>query len=220
VRTDFSRVARAYRWMEYFSFGTLLEKTRFLRIRDLLQAKRVLILGDGDGRFLARLLEARPEVDIDSVDFSPGMIRLAKLRVGAVAAKRVASHEADAVLWKPSQGCYDAIVTHFFLDCLSTDDIEKLVAQLKPHLSPGGLWINSDFAVPARGWMRLPSLFIVRALYAAFFLLAGLRIQKLPDDVSALASAGLTLEHRDTLAGGLLKSEVWRNRGGPSGTDR
>ena len=58
--------------------------------------------------------------------------------------------------------------------------------------------------------MRWPSRVIIRSLYVAFFLLAGLRTQRLPDDASALESAGLLLEDREALAGGLLKSEVWR----------
>jgi ubiquinone/menaquinone biosynthesis C-methylase UbiE len=218
VKTDFSRVARAYRWMEYASFGTLLERTRFFRIAMLQNSRRALVLGDGDGRFLERLARANPEFAADSVDFSPGMIRLARSRVDRVGA-RVDWHQADALLWTPPHAEYDLIVTHFFLDCFSDHDVQRLIGRLIPYLSPGGMWINSDFAVPARGWMRWPSRIIIRGLYAAFFLLAGLRTQRLPDDVSALESAGLTLEHRDTLAGGLLKSEVWRKLAARSKTD-
>jgi SAM-dependent methyltransferase len=210
VKADFSRIARAYRCMEYASFGTLLERTRFLRLPLLLESRRALVLGDGDGRFLARLTRANPELAADSVDFSPGMIRLARARVGRVAAERVDWHQADALGWTPPPSGYDVVITHFFLDCFSNLEVEQLIGRILPCLSPSGLWINSDFAIPARGWMRWPSRAIIRSLYVAFFLLAGLRTQRLPDDASALESAGLLLEDREALAGGLLKSEVWR----------
>jgi SAM-dependent methyltransferase len=217
MTTDFSRIAHAYRWMEYASFGTLLERTRFLRIPAMLNSRRALILGDGDGRFLHRLLQTDPNVLVDSVDLSPGMVRLAQARVAALgleATKCVQWYVADSLVWEPppsqSGRQYDLIVTHFFLDCFSTADVRRLVARLMPLLSPGGVWINSDFAIPAHGWMRWPSRFIVQGLYAAFYLLAGLRTQQLPDDVPALRDAGLLLEHQSTLAGGLLKSELWR----------
>lgn len=213
MTADFSRVARAYRWMEYASFGPLLEQTRFLHIAALRNSQRVLILGDGDGRFLARLLAAHPHLSIDSVDCSGGMIRLAQARVAALKStspERVQWHHADALTVPLPHLMYDAVVTHFFLDCFGDADLRLLIEGLLPRLSRGALWINSDFTIPARGWMRWPSRIIVRSLYAAFFLLAGLRTQRLPDDASALEAAGLILENRTTLAAGLLKSEIWR----------
>ena len=48
------RIARSYRWLEYAAFGVALERARFDFLRCAAEARRVLILGEGDGRFLAR----------------------------------------------------------------------------------------------------------------------------------------------------------------------
>ncbi len=66
--SNFDRIARPYRWLEYLSFGPMLERCRFYRIPQLTAARRALVLGDGDGRFLARLLTCNPEVQVDAVD--------------------------------------------------------------------------------------------------------------------------------------------------------
>ena len=49
-------IASSYRWLEYAAFGLALEHARFDFLSHAAAARRVLILGEGDGRFLARLL--------------------------------------------------------------------------------------------------------------------------------------------------------------------
>ena len=49
-------IAGYYRWIEYAAFGPTLEYARFDFLRYAANARRVLILGEGDGRFLERLL--------------------------------------------------------------------------------------------------------------------------------------------------------------------
>ena len=51
------RIASGYRWLEYAAFGLALEQARFDFLSRAAGARRVLILGEGDGRFLARLLD-------------------------------------------------------------------------------------------------------------------------------------------------------------------
>jgi SAM-dependent methyltransferase len=196
--------------MEYASFGNLLEKTRFCHLPQMTHAERALVPGDGDGRFLLKLLQANPHVCIDAVDFSPGMLQLEQHRAASVhgGMARVDWFCEDILRWQPRHE-YSLIVTHFFLDCFSDNEVAALVQRLSAHLAPGGLWINSDFAIPAHGWYRPVCRAIVRLLYAAFYRLAGLKTQQLPDDASALAQAGLVLRDRRLLAGGLLKSELW-----------
>src|SRR6185437_1080687 len=59
VRNDtpkFDRLARVYRWMEWLSFGPYLSRCRRAFLPQLRDARRALVLGDGDGRFTAALL--------------------------------------------------------------------------------------------------------------------------------------------------------------------
>ncbi|HTW44581.1 MAG TPA: class I SAM-dependent methyltransferase [Acidobacteriaceae bacterium] len=208
-RANFDRIARPYRWLEYLSFGPMLERCRFCRIPQLKSARRALVLGDGDGRFLARLLTANPSLHADVVDQSPAMLRLLESRTASVhTSERIRIHHADALTFAPS-GVYDLIVTHFFLDCFTTSEVQSLAQNIRPHLAPGAIWLVSEFAIPS-GFAALPARTIVSALYAAFHLITGLRTRALPNHSTALVRTGFTLLDRRTFLFGLLISELWQ----------
>jgi hypothetical protein len=125
----------------------------------------------------------------------------------------VAVHLADARTWHPPPPIlgrpYDLVATHFFLDCLSPQDVEALAGKLHRAVSPSGLWLVSDFAVPPGWFGRLVAGPLVAGLYFAFGLLTGLAIRTLPDHGPALRGAGFTLLERRRRLGGLLIAELW-----------
>ncbi|HTZ89123.1 MAG TPA: class I SAM-dependent methyltransferase [Alloacidobacterium sp.] len=206
---NFDHIARPYRWLEYLSFGPMLERCRFRHISQLASSRRALVYGDGDGRFLARLLVANPHLHADVIDLSPAMLRLLESRVSAVGARnRIRIHRADALAFEPT-GNYDLVVTHFFLDCFSTAEVLVLAQKIRPHIAADALWLVSEFAIP-RGPAAIPAKSIVAALYSAFGLLTGLRTRTLPDHASTLTHIGFTVVHRKTFLGGLLISELWK----------
>jgi hypothetical protein len=209
---DFNRLARLYRWMEFFSFGPWLGLTRRTFLGDLAHRRRALVLGDGDGRFTGRLLRVNPAVRVDAVDSSAAMLQ-ALLRRAGPHADRVRVHLSDARDWKPPAAIaappYDLIVTHFFLDCLTTREIESLAARLRSAVSPGTLWIVSEFAVPPGWFGRFIALPLVKTLYFSFGLLTGLQIRALPDHSAALRQTGYSLLDRRNRLGGLLIAEKW-----------
>ena len=209
---NFDFIARPYRWLEYLTFGLMLERCRFHFLPELKGTRRALVLGDGDGRFLARMLAANPLLQADAVDLSPAMLGLLQSRAARIGAgERIALHCADARTFAPS-GSYSLIVTHFFLDCLTMEEVETLVSRLLPHLAPGARWVVSEFAVPS-GAFSVPANCIVRTLYAAFRLLTGLRVRRLPDYSAVLGSAGLSLIAERRWLRGLLVSELWEFSG-------
>jgi hypothetical protein len=122
---------------------------------------------------------------------------------------RIATHCVDARTWIPAPVRYDLIVTHFFLDCLTTADVATLASRLRPLVAPEGHWLISEFAVP-QGWFgRLVAQSLVSLLYAAFRLLTSLEVRQLPAYRKALSDAGFTLVHEKKSLCGLLTSEVW-----------
>jgi hypothetical protein len=131
---------------------------------------------------------------------------------------RVRTYLADARKWQPApstaipsqeNGTYDLIVTHFFLDCLTTAEVQSLATRLRRATSPSAVWLVSDFAIPPTLFGRAVALPLVSALYAAFALLTGLAVRSLPDHSTALSCSGFTLQKRRTWLGGLLISELW-----------
>jgi SAM-dependent methyltransferase len=208
---SFDRIARPYRWLEYLTFGRVLERCRTHSLSQLGDCRRALVLGDGDGRFLARLLAENTHLHADAVDTSAAMLQLLRDRSETATPDATARLQVyhDSALTFPLAGCYDLVVTHFFLDCFSQADLETLIARVASTLVPGALWVVSDFHVPA-GLMRTPARALVRSLYLAFRVLTGLRTTELPDHATPLRRSGMKLVAHQYRFGGLLTSELWR----------
>jgi cyclopropane fatty-acyl-phospholipid synthase-like methyltransferase len=206
---SFDRIARAYHWLEYLSFGPLLQRARLYWLPQTAGCKHALVLGDGDGRFLARLLLYNPQLHAEAVDASSAMLGLLQQRASAAGpAARLNTRCQDIRDFTPASQ-YDLVASHFFLDCLTTEEATALASRIRPCLFPEARWIVTDFAVPA-GKMALPARLLVRSLYAAFGVLTGLPVRQLPNHSGALQQAGFRLVDRKEWVGGLLFSELWK----------
>jgi len=208
---NFNPLAGPYRWLEYMTFGPWLARARFAFLPQLTNCRNALVLGDGDGRFTARLLRSNRSVRVHAVDASPAMLRALVRRAGPHSA-RVVTEVADLRGWSPSpeNRPFDAIFTHFFLDCLTTAEIQSMAETLRPSLAPSAVWVVSEFAVPPGVFGRFIARPLVWGLYRAFAALTGLTIRRLPDHDFALGAAGFVLRESQTRLAGLLVSQLWR----------
>lgn len=211
---NFDRIARPYRVLEHLTLGRALERCRFHFLSELRakSPRHVLALGDGDGRFLARLLNENPQARADAVDTSLAMLTLLRNRCAAnsVPANRLRLHNTSALTFAatPTLPEYDLVVTHFFLDCLTQPELDRLAAQLAPRLSLNALWLVSDFRIPPAP-LAWPAKLFVQLLYLAFRILTGLRVSSLPDHHAALTRAGLVRTSQQLSCAGLLTTELW-----------
>lgn len=210
---NFDRIARAYRWMEYLSFGTSLMYVRQLRIPELLNHRRALVYGDGDGRFLARLVRRAPALQVSTVDASVRMLQVAAHRLPTGAP--VSLVHANALAFQPSRedGGYDLVVSHFFLDCFSENEIACLVERVNAAAADAAVWIISEFAVPRAPIARMLGRWIIGALYPAFQLMTGIEAGRLPDHGEMLKRGGWRLADSRERLWGLLISERWLRNG-------
>ncbi|WP_263381770.1 class I SAM-dependent methyltransferase [Granulicella arctica] len=207
---NFNHIARLYRYLEYLTLGPILQRTRTHFLSHLLDRKQALVLGDGDGRFLAQLLKTNLGIHADAVDTSATMLQLLRQRCETTvhsATHRLHTHNHSALEHAVSRKT-DLITTHFFLDCLTQTELETLIAKLSSHLASGTLWLHSDFRIPT-GLLNLPGRLYIRILYFAFRLLTGLRTTHLPDHEAPLQQAGFQRTHQHLSLFGLLTTELW-----------
>ncbi len=204
------RIASGYRWIEYAAFGHTLEQARYDFLSHATAARRVLILGEGDGRFLVRLLRCNRYASFAVIESSARMIHLANERVPGGERSRVEFHQIDAVADCLPDGPFDLVVSHFFLDILDSRDAETVILKVSALLAPGACWLVSEFQEPDSGFRQLHARLWLRAMYSFFSLTTGLRTSELPAYRDLLGGSGLAeIAHRERRLG-LIRSQVWR----------
>jgi ubiquinone/menaquinone biosynthesis C-methylase UbiE len=207
---NFDSVARIYRWAEYLSLGTLLERTREHFLPKLTNCRHALALGDGDGRFLAHLLNQNLDLKATAVDTSAAMLQQLRTRCG-FAESRMQTLQASALDVSVPNNT-DLIITHFFLDCLTQSEINTLTTDLAAQVVPGTMWLLSDFAIPNHPLLRPLAALYIRALYFSFSILTGLKTSCLPDPQTAFTNAGFQRTARHERLFGLIYTELWRRQ--------
>jgi SAM-dependent methyltransferase len=204
------RIASRYRLLEYLVFGRALERRRFEYLDEVAGARRALMLGDGDGRFTVAFVERNPRKLVDFVELSSGMLALAQARLRGLKlnSEAVRFWMGDARTTE-LPGPYDLVVTHFFLDCLSREELQGLVARIVERCSPGGRSLVSEFGLPPAGFRRLAARALISTMYLLFRIATGLKVKRLPDYRAVLEENGFRINRRRVSAGGLLVSELW-----------
>jgi SAM-dependent methyltransferase len=208
----FDALAPHYRWMERVSFGRRLHACRTAMLDRMTAGRRALVLGDGDGRFLAELLRANPAVRVDAIDGSPAMTAAAERRAKEIpgAAERVRFLTADARTVRLPPAAFDLIVTHFFLDCFPRGQLAPLIARTADALAPGGLWVVGDFRVPEGGLPRFLGRLALLGMYTFFRCVTGLPAGRLVNPDPFLRARGLRPDGVWTTLGGFLACTAWR----------
>jgi len=194
-------IAPHYWWIERLGMGRALERRRRWFLPEIGNARRALVLGDGDGRFLRELLRRNPVVRADYVDLSGRMLELARQKAGD---ERVNYQRADALTTAFSPAEYDLIATHFFFDCFGPSELDTLIGRIADVAKPGAQWIVSEFRTS-----NIPARLLVSALYLFFGITTGLKTRKLADHRPILRSQGFRLIKASHARGALVVSELW-----------
>jgi tRNA (cmo5U34)-methyltransferase len=105
--------------------------------------ERVLDLGCGDGRLIALVIDANPEVvDAIGLDDSPPMIELARERFRGEGSVEIRRHDLREPL--PDMGRFDVVVSGFAIHHLDHQRKQSLFAEVVDILEPGGVFANLE----------------------------------------------------------------------------
>ena len=207
---SFDRLVGLYCPLEYLAFGRDLEQARFVHLDWLRESRSILVLGEGDGRCLERLVSAAPLAHIDCLDLSSAMLaRAARRLAGQKAVERVTFQQADLLTADLPPAQYDAVVTFFFLDCFTAAQTEAVMTRIRASLRPGALWLWADFALPVNGWARWRARIWLAGLYAYFRWQTGLAARELPPVTRNFSENGFVMLADHGLQWGLVRSQVW-----------
>ena len=208
---SFDRLAPHYRWMELVLAGEKLQRCRTAFLGKDKDLKEVLILGEGNGRFLVECRRQLKDAHLTCVDSSRRMLALAKERLlkHGLDCGPVDFLHANALSWEPPSGVFDAVVTHFFLDCFRLEQLQSLVASLSRAARPASVWLLADFQIPPAALARIRALLIHKMMYWFFKLMCGLAARQVSPPDRLLAAEGFSLQERRTSEWGLLHSDRW-----------
>lgn len=219
---NFDLLAPHYRWMEAVFAGGRLQRCRTALLGAISPPRKVLIYGEGNGRFLCELLRRFPDAQVTVVEASSVMIQLARerLRDTGFARAAVTFVQADAKDWSPPVASFDFLVTCFFLDCFKEDELNLLLLQIASAATSDARWLVADFQIAGDHVWCWRNRMIVRFLYAFFRWATHLSGRALIDPTPSLHAAGFVRVERFEMSHRLLFSELWSRESQQSPTPR
>lgn len=208
---SFDTLAPHYRWMELLLAGNLLQLCRTSFLTQVSNARHILILGEGNGRFLAACNRHLPDAEITCVDASARMLSLAKERLDSsgLNTHRIEFVHADILEWTPPPATFDLVVTHFFLDCFRADQVNRIIAALANAALPRASWLLADFQIPPTGLARHRARIIHWLLYEFFRACTRIPERALTPPDGFLEIHHFKLVQRKIIGWGLLHSDRW-----------
>ena len=203
---SFDRIAPHYRWLETLVFGRQLQAARMAFVKEMREPDRVLVAGEGDGRFLAEFVRAHPRSGVDCIDASGRMIELARQRVGTASVNFVQRDVREVEL---PVATYDLVVTHFFLDCLNEQSLFLVIAKLARSAKRDARWLIADFCEPERNGRHMGPRFLIALMYFFFRVVSGIEARRLIDYRPLLRAEGFSLVRTILSPNKMVRSEVW-----------
>jgi len=209
---NFDLVAPWYETLERIAFGDDLQRCRVAYLGEINPPGRVLIAGEGNGRFLCELLRRYPEIEVDCLDASKRMLQLERRRIEQelpASFERVRFIHTDIRPWSAPEHQYDLIVTHFFLDCFQEPNLIDVIKTLARTAAKDATWLVSEFSIPEKGIGRIQARCWLGTMYWFFRVTTGIEASELIDYTPFLSGDGFHVVRQHFFRQGMLKSELW-----------
>ncbi len=197
--SGFDRIAPFYGVFESFLFGSKLQEMRCVYLDQLSERRDILLIGEGTGLFLERLLKVNPKTNVTVVEQSVEMMETSKNRVVAEDSGRVTFHKV-ALQEFDSVKRFDAVCTFFFWDCFEQSQLRAMLPILSKYTKGESLWIDVDFFEIQQGapLTKCWHFMLIRVLYGFFGLATGIEARQVVE-IEPLAKQNgfsVTASHR------------------------
>ncbi len=210
--SDYSPTARVYHRLERIAFGDRLQRARTAFLETLTPAllpkSHVLLIGDGDGRFLTSLLQRSPHLTVHYVEPSGSMIKEAQKRVSPESQIIWIQEPIQEWLGKTAHSLkepFSLVSSHFVFDSIPEDQISSIISQIRPLMSHGACWLHSDFDSTSNHF----SAFSVSLMYSFFKIFTPIPRRRLYKFDSHFKKAGLRLTQQESFMKNLIYTQAW-----------
>lgn len=156
-------------------YGDALVKAQSYLLQFIQPNSSILIAGGGTGWILEELAKKHSSgLKITYVEISANMMALSQKRdygKNEVVFINAPVEEADLVM------PFDVVFTPFLFDNFREDTLLKVFNHLHQLLSPGGIWLNTDFQLTGKWWQNV----LLRSMFLFFRVLCSIETSVLPD---------------------------------------
>lgn len=175
LKRNYDTVASFYDRAARLIFGSTQHKAQLYLLNAVKPCSHLLVIGGGSGRILEDIARRYPRgLSITYVDASAKMMAHAARRyTGENHVTFITANIEQAVLAGP----YDAVLTPFLFDNVTTTTARSTCDKVYGHMVPGSVWLYCDFEYTGAVWQRV----LLKAMYAFFRLCCGIEASSLPD---------------------------------------
>ena len=212
ISNGFNKLAPFYGFFSAVISLNKIHKSQlwFLTKKD--KYKNAIIIGGGDGKFLAEAVKKGLAEHYFYIDFSSNMLQMAKTRIEKENPDYLRSITFVCGLFNevPLRQKFDLVVTSYFLDCLSQNEFLIAMHKINAHLSENGTWFFSDFNIPRDNFRKILAKLTIRFIYLIFNFICHWNLKQLPDFTNEFNKYPLTVIAEKYFLGGLLVSRIYK----------
>jgi ubiquinone/menaquinone biosynthesis C-methylase UbiE len=163
MKNNYDSIAGYYDVLSRMIFFRAQVKAQIDQLSAIPVNSTILIAGGGTGWILEEITKIHPSgLTITYVEISSKMLDLSKKRDtkdNIVTYIHAAMEDFKAIV------SYDVLITAFFFDNFSADNVQIVFSQLNNLLKPGGLWLFSDFYYTEKSgkrwqWLLLHTMYL------------------------------------------------------------
>jgi ubiquinone/menaquinone biosynthesis C-methylase UbiE len=216
-KATFDLIASFYPLLEQTVFASTLSQARRIFMTQVRAGNHILLIGEGNGRFLFEALKQTSATSFTVVDSSARMLAASARRIATVdRSPRVTLIHADFLEWRSPTTHYDRVVTHFFLDLFPPDRIRRIVEKISRLATENALWINVDFTSENQS---LRQRLLMWTQYRFFRTFAGVESSRLFDSRPCIRQAGWEILETQSLDSEWISAQLMSRQFSPTSPD-
>ena len=205
-KATFDSIASFYPLLEQIVFGSTLSRARRFFARRVAEGDNILLIAEGNGRFLFEMVKQSSSASFTVVDSSARMLAAAARRIETVDhGARIELIHADILECRLPAAHYDRVVTHFFLDLFTPYSISRIAEKISRLATEDTLWINVDFSSENQ---TLRQKLLMWAQYRFFRITAGIEAPRLFDSLLYIRQAGWQILEGRSLESGWISAHL------------
>lgn len=199
----FNWIAPYYDQLAAFIFGKSILEAQLCYLELIPPNAKILVLGGGTGKWISELIQFNNTCKIWFVDASSKMVELAKDNLKDT--EQVAFiHGAEDKIPKLQ---FDVIITHFFLDMFTNQQLYNLIGKLVNDTNSPSMWIAADFE-KSKYWHAL----LLRFMFLFFRQSGTMDNNELPDWNAILKSHRFKIAASKSSFGKFIQSRLYVKR--------